>query len=236
MFDRGRFDRLRFDATSKTSDERYYAVAFAETMGASVANGTIYFETVFANEQMAASAALTEARFVAVACAEAVGSFARVEVEWFTSVAMREETGAAAYMAQVHYLTVAMLEEAGALASLRSTMFIEIRMAEASGARAAMTQVYYGTGLLFLGLMGATVTTRELEYVTATIDVSIPPGAILTIDADTYNMTLDGVNVLWAHDGEWLDDLSRETYSVTFQPIIGTMKAQIQCVYDERWL
>lgn len=39
---------------------------------------------------------------------------------------------------------------------------------------------------------------------TTTVDITIPPGGELRIDSDVFTVTLNGVNIIHAHDGDWI--------------------------------
>lgn len=79
-------------------------------------------------------------------------------------------------------------------------------------------------------MMSASSQTTEVTR----IDITLPPGSELRIDSETYRALLDGNNVLYAQNGDWLT-LARELLyidveSATGGSLVGTI------IYTERYL
>lgn len=69
---------------------------------------------------------------------------------------------------------------------------------------------------------------------TTRIDISLPPGAEIRIDSETYRVLMNGDNILFAQSGDWLT-LSRELLhfdieSASGGDLVGTI------IYTERYL
>lgn len=75
-------------------------------------------------------------------------------------------------------------------------------------------------------------STQESESVLVTI--SVPPGAELRIDSDSYRVTLNGQNILYAQSGDWIrvsrDLLWMDVESASGGSLSGSL------VYTERYL
>lgn len=56
---------------------------------------------------------------------------------------------------------------------------------------------------------------ESTEEFTLVVNVSIPPGKTLIVDSEYYTAYLDGINVLDKVTGDWLDELTRESVSIT---------------------
>lgn len=69
---------------------------------------------------------------------------------------------------------------------------------------------------------------------TATFALSLPPGAELRIDSDTFRVTLNGENVLYAQAGDWVN-LSRELLYLDVESATGG-QLQGTLIYTERYL
>ncbi len=65
--------------------------------------------------------------------------------------------------------------------------------------------------------------------------LTLKPGQVLTIDAGSYNVLLDGENAIYLQEGDWLDNLSRDTINITASGT-GAEKLHIQILYVERYL
>lgn len=68
----------------------------------------------------------------------------------------------------------------------------------------------------------------------ASIAISIPPGAELRIDSDTFRVTLNGENILYAQSGDWIR-LSRDLLYLDVESASGgTLEGNM--IYTERYL
>lgn len=81
-----------------------------------------------------------------------------------------------------------------------------------------------------IALSGAITQTTE----TASITVTLPPGAELRIDSGTYRVTLDGENVLYAQAGDWIN-ISRELLYLNIESATGG-QLEGSLIYTERYL
>lgn len=61
------------------------------------------------------------------------------------------------------------------------------------------------------------------------------PGQTLIVDSGSYNVMLDGQNAIYLQEGDWLDNLSRDTIDITVSAT-GVSRLQIQVIYIERYL
>lgn len=68
----------------------------------------------------------------------------------------------------------------------------------------------------------------------ASFSVTLPPGAELRIDSDTFRVTLDGENVLYAQAGDWVN-ISRELLYLEIESATGG-SLQGTIIYTERYL
>lgn len=74
--------------------------------------------------------------------------------------------------------------------------------------------------------------TQSTERVT--VSITIPPGGELRIDSDTYRVLLDGENVLYAQDGDWIK-LDREVLYLDIETASGG-PLEGHMTYQERYL
>lgn len=63
----------------------------------------------------------------------------------------------------------------------------------------------------------------------------LKPGQVLIIDAGSYNVLLDGENAIHTQKGDWLDDLNRNTQSITISAT-GISRVTAEILYTERYL
>ena len=65
--------------------------------------------------------------------------------------------------------------------------------------------------------------------------LTLKPGQTLIIDSGSYNILLNGINAIHLQQGDWLDNLSRDTINITASAT-GASRLQIQIIYVERYL
>lgn len=82
----------------------------------------------------------------------------------------------------------------------------------------------------FMCITEASSQTTEM----ARIDVTIPPGSELRIDSETYRALLDGNNILYAQNGDWIV-LARELLYLDIESASGGSLDGV-LIYTERYL
>lgn len=89
--------------------------------------------------------------------------------------------------------------------------------------------------LEFFCYLDAVIGIENVEEKILTINVTIPPGKKLIIDARNYTAYLDGVNVLDKVTGDWPDEISRDTNAIMITcPTSKNLKTVM--LYDELYL
>lgn len=88
--------------------------------------------------------------------------------------------------------------------------------------------------LLLTSILHSIVSTVILEAYSLTISVELPAGSTLEIRSDTYDVYLDGVNILHLHNGDWVF-LDRDVVAVEVDSGTGG-EIQGQVMYNERYL
>lgn len=64
----------------------------------------------------------------------------------------------------------------------------------------------------------------------------LKPGERVIIDASNYNVLLNGENAIWYQSGDWLDELNRETVSISISAASGVDNLTASILYTERYL
>ena len=65
---------------------------------------------------------------------------------------------------------------------------------------------------------------------------TLKPGERLVIDAGTYNLLLDGENIIEYHSGEWLDSMNRNTLNIDISASSGLANLTATILYTELFL
>lgn len=87
---------------------------------------------------------------------------------------------------------------------------------------------------MFSAVLSALAGAVTQETDTVSVTVTLPPGAELRIDSDTYRVTLNGQNILYAQSGDWVY-VSRDLLRLNIESASGgTMSGNM--IYTERYL
>ena len=88
------------------------------------------------------------------------------------------------------------------------------------------------------------MTTADVEsyeqricYIgTSETTLTLRPGDRLIIDASNFNVLLNNENAIWYQKGDWIDELNRDTVSLSVAAASGTANLSITILYIERFL
>lgn len=96
--------------------------------------------------------------------------------------------------------------------------------------------VDYFTVAGFNELVSQNTSGISLEEIACVLNLTVMPGQRLIVDASNYNVLLDGENMIHTQNGEWLDEISRETTSITITAAAGQGGLSANILYTERFL
>ena len=85
-------------------------------------------------------------------------------------------------------------------------------------------------------LVSQTVDAMAIDEVICELNLTLMPGQRLIVDASNYNVLVDGENMIHTQVGEWLDELTRETNSITITAAEGGGGISANILYTERFL
>lgn len=85
-------------------------------------------------------------------------------------------------------------------------------------------------------LVSASATLEAVDLHVCELNVTLNPGDRLIVDAINYNVWLNGENVNWIQSGEWIDELARETSSLSITASAGVSELTASVLYTERYL
>lgn len=85
-------------------------------------------------------------------------------------------------------------------------------------------------------LMSASATLEAVDILTCELNLRLEPGQRLVVDASNYTVLLDGENAVDIQHGEWLDELTRETSSISVTSSAGVSNLEASILYTERYL
>lgn len=85
-------------------------------------------------------------------------------------------------------------------------------------------------------LVSANATSEAIETKICFLDISLKPGERLIIDANNYNVLLNGENAIWVQSGDWIDELIRNTTEIKIDAASGAGNITASIMYTERFL
>ena len=85
-------------------------------------------------------------------------------------------------------------------------------------------------------LVSSSVNLEAVDIYVCELNLTLKPGQKLVVDANNYNILLDGENAIWAQNGAWIDELMRETTSISITASSGVSNLSATILYTERYL
>lgn len=85
-------------------------------------------------------------------------------------------------------------------------------------------------------LINGKASLEAVDIETCELIIRLEPGQKLIIDSINYYVWLDGENAIECHRGVWLDNLSRDTSSLSITAASGTENLSASILYTEQYL
>ena len=85
-------------------------------------------------------------------------------------------------------------------------------------------------------LVSASATADAIETKVCLLNITLKPGQRLIIDANNYNVLLNGENAIHVQSGDWIDELIRNTTAIDITAASGSRNLQTSILYTERFL
>ena len=77
---------------------------------------------------------------------------------------------------------------------------------------------------------------ENIDTKTCYLTLTLRPNQVLIIDANTYNVLLDGQNAIEVQSGDWIDELNRNTVDLKIEAASGSANLDATILYTERYL
>ena len=77
---------------------------------------------------------------------------------------------------------------------------------------------------------------ENIDVKTCYLTVTLRPGQVLIVDANTYNVLLNGQNAIEIQSGDWIDELNRNTVDLKIEAASGSANLDAIILYTERYL
>lgn len=126
------------------------------------------------------------------------------------------------------------------IATANVTLGVEISIS-AEGAEVVDTDTVLGANIrspLVSGyeFIDESASLESIDIKTCYLNVTLKPGQVLIIDANTYNVLLDNENAIDIHSGDWIDELNRNTVDLKIEAASGSANLEATILYTERFL
>lgn len=209
---------------------------FSETVSGAFGTSSLDFLNVNINERVSFSGNLVPTWYLTATGTESVVIDESVSSVFMTYAIFEETTANQTVTPSIIVKTEAVLSEIlSGTSALGSNINLDLLFAEVI---TADTQLGSHKGLSVEGYeLVSSVTNAESvnEYV-CNLNVQLEPGSTIIIDANNYNILIDGENAIWTQSGDWLDNLNRETISLNIQAASGGEGLSATVLYTERYL
>lgn len=231
MFGRGRFDLSRFDLAGTTTDIQI-RVTFADSLdGQFGAGAQLRVERMTFASQLAAQSAGAAGIPTALELAEVLTTAASGVAAMPVTAQFADWLGGRMAAGANFSVAFSLEDQLESAAQAGANLSMTITWAAALEEQAALGADYYYAAALS-AILSAFADAGSLEQLVTVILGSIPPGSELRIDSDNFTVTLDGENILYMQEGDWID-LDRQLRSVIVNAA-GSLEGEI--IYTERYL
>ncbi len=233
-FDTGRFDLTGFDVTGGMY--RRIVAKGTETVSATVGSALIYHLLAIGYEQVATSAkgiqALAAAGSGTETVAEAVTNgllYINPKPNFTETITEEVELGAKIG------IPVNFVEIVNKNVILGADIAISAELEEAVN-QSIILGADISMAVEGFELVSADATSEATETKVCILDITLRPGERLIIDANNYNVLLNGNNAIWVQSGDWIDELIRNTSEIRIDAAAGAGNISASILYTERYL
>ena len=232
------FNLTSFNAGSKV---KWISARFAESVFATIGATNDTYLNIICNERVDKSIDGAVCKFIPASGAEAVDELVSgmISVIWVQPKSTEIVDAEVLPSAEV-FLTMEFNEEIIADVLLSQEAFLDTQFAEDIEADTSLgVNLYLETAGYELISESASVVAIEetICYIgTPNNPFTLKPGERLVIDAGTYNLLLNGENIIEYHSGEWLDSMNRNTLNIDISASSGLSNLTATILYTELFL
>lgn len=235
MYNRGSYNKQRYNLLHGQENEVNIRESMVETMDSLVSHGEDIHDISYGIEQFSGNCFATAAVIVIAPLSEDMRSLATGYPKYSLSLACAENVQASIFAGEDCFEVKALTEKTGCFFFLSLDLYFSLDMRSDLESECIPSKDYHDVPAVLAELLYSSVGSRIFDYKYITLDVVIPPGGILIIDSDNYNVLLNSENVIDKQSGSWLDELSRNTFDVTIASgITGDLEGSL--LYTERYL
>ena len=235
MYNRGSFNEQRFNLLLGQENEVSIREAMVEVIDSIISHGEDIHETSYGIEQFSGSMFAANATKYSESMAEVTNCQVEGYPEHNLVASYSEAVGCNIFLCEDCYDPHEFLEDIGWWIYLSADLHYKVSTSCAFGNACVGSKDYYDVIITPYELLYGTVGSLTFDYKYIHIDVVLPPGGVLIIDSDNYNVLLGEENVIDKQSGSWLDELTRNTFDITIgSGITGELEGKL--LFTERYL
>ncbi len=231
------FHQDQFNLTSYNTnqiDYFYLSAALSENVSSAASPAAKYTPAVNMQEKITAAAEGIRCFFVLAEGAETIDKTISAYGYFYLSATGSETLSRTISIAGVYYVAALSSETVTESGSISEIVCLSPQLAESVSKTLSISEQVYLKSLL-TEIIDSVVDAESFRYCYCNLDVTIKPGSVLIVDAVNYNVFLDGENIVYAHSGDWLDELNRTTQSLKITGT-GSTNLSASILYTERYL
>ena len=139
------------------------------------------------------------------------------------------------HSANIKHPSLTFNEEISKSAQIGCDFFQTAAMSEEISANAIQSADIYVTAENY-ELVSTSASSEAIEIKVCYLDITLRPGQRLIIDANNYNVLLNGENAIYIQRGEWIDAINRNTSILDIDSQSGRGNISASIMYTERFL
>ena len=232
------FNLTAFNAASKV---KWLTTRYAENVDISIgADNNTYLNTIY-NERVNKQVDGLICKYITLEGTETVDEIVSdmIAVIWMQTT-YNETVGTEVEPSAEVYLTSSYTEQVNENTYLSQDIYLNTQYDESVSNSAHLGLNLYleteGYELISESASLVAIDEKSCYIGTAEKPFTLKPGERLVIDAGTYNLLLNGNNIIEYHSGEWLDSMNRNTLNIDITASSGLANLSATILYTELFL
>lgn len=235
MYNRGSFNEQRYNLLLGRENEVSIREKMLETMDSLISHGEDIHEASYGIEQFYGRMSAANAVKYSGAMSEITNCLADGHPEFALTVECAETVDCDVFASEDCYDPHEFSETIRNAIYIGVDMFFALEAMCATEASCVGSKDYYDDPLTMYEILYGSVGSLTFDYKYIKIDVVLQPGEVLIIDSDNYNVLLGEENVIDKQSGDWLDELTRNTFDISIgSGIAGQLEGKL--LFTERYL
>lgn len=233
-FNRSKFNHLPYNVQSDLV--KWVKVNALEEIDAVIGSALDYYPLAIGYERVDEEIEGVKAKFLSASGGETVNeAVAEGQMSVILYPHFAETVTAVTHLSAIVMPEVDLSENVNCSAKLGADFYAKADATEIVDANTALGAKIYPVVEGF-ELITESASLENITEKTCVLTVTLRPGQVLIVDANTYNVLLDNQNAIDIHSGDWIDELNRTTTEITLSAASGLSNLSATMMYTERYL